>query len=116
MTCSVHCAMWLLLSMFWNGNRNAAALGSSCCSARAGKNGVIHSCGRPTPVRRTPKSRLLDTVIQYIGSEFAPIVCWNGAQRPHEFVNPLWRFAPSSCVGGWLPSDFTTHSDAFALL
>src|SRR5262245_16416742 len=102
--------------MFWNGRRNDLVLGSCDCIARFGKNGVIQICGRCALTRRTPKSRVLDTVIQYIGSLFAPIVCANGAQRPHEFVRPMPEFAASSCTAGALPSAFTTHSVALLLL
>src|SRR5262249_4927227 len=102
--CSVHCAMWLLLSRFWNGSRNAALLGPVPALAAFGKNGVIQICGRFAPTRRTPKSRVLDTVTQYIGSPAEPIVCWNGAQRPHEFVRPSPWFVAASSIAVPVPS------------
>src|SRR5690348_4829908 len=102
--------------MFWNGSQNAGELGSIAAVARSGKNGVIHSCGRPTPNRRTPKSRFDDTVIQNSGSWPGPVVCANGAQRPHELVRPRPWLAVASWIGGAEPSALTTHSEALALL
>src|SRR5882724_10350300 len=102
--------------MSWNGRRNEAELGSAAAAARSGKNGVIQICGLLTPTRRTPKSRLLDTVTQNIGSLFAPKVCANGAQRPHELVRPSAWLATVSWTGGALLSALTTHSDAFGPL
>src|SRR5215212_1572299 len=102
--------------MFWNGSRNAALLGSIAAPAWFGKNGVIQICGRLAPTSRTPKLRVLDTVIQYIGSAAAPSVCWNGAHRPHEFVRPRPAFDFDSSIGVPLPSDLTTHRVALPLL
>ena len=84
---------------------------------------VIQICGRPggwlgvaagggisDACSRTPKSRLLDTVTQNIGSLFAPRVCANGAHRAHEFVSATPALAAASSIGWELPSAFITHT------
>src|SRR5580698_5228536 len=100
MIACVHWAMWLFVTMFWNGNQIASELGSLLAEARSGKNAVIQICGRSTPTRRTPKLRLLDVVTQNIFSLLAPNVCANGAHRPHELVSPVPWFAIVSGIAG----------------
>src|SRR5262249_39423969 len=101
--------------MFWNGSRNAASLGSIAAVARSGMNAAIQICGRFALTSRTPKSRLLLTVTHIIGSAFVPIVCANGAHRPHELVSAPDASKLPSLTGGDVPSDFITHSDADGL-
>src|SRR5512140_1254312 len=102
--------------MFWNGSRNAAALGSMPALARSGKNGDIQICGWRLPTSRTPKSRWLDTVTQYIVSPLVPIVCANGAHRAHEFVSPAVASAFTSSIGVPVPSALVTQIEAEGLL
>src|SRR5687768_2071171 len=108
-TCSVHCAMWLFVSMSWNGNQKDGVVGSTPAAARSGKNAAIHTCGRVPGASRLPNCRIDENVIQNIRSPLT--VCSNGAHRVHELSRPVWMFARSSLIAA-PPVAGATHSSA----
>ena len=85
-------------------------------SRGSGRTASSRAAGDCAPTSRTPKSRFDDTVIQYIGSLFAPSVCGTAPSGPTSWSGRAPGSRSRARSAGALPSALTTHSVALPLL